>query len=1828
MIKSSLFNKFYEGNHAGRPGIRNAENAGIKAADSSKPYTRPAPKDSTNKAIKQEKETPNTPKEKFKTKPDIPDYTKEEDIAARNLYVPERESLDSLLNEIDTIPLQVNANSISILLSALKTSIFDSKTDMFSIIEQGKAPALAEIAAILGASRPAEGSKLSKVTPKYAFPPTHMRENRDLAEYAYPAIVGLIFPFIEPNILGDLLNKSSVRHSLAKYSEAYSGSLVKQINWLEDETLPNFAKFEHFSDARVGKICLQVMAQGMEGKSADSSAASKFVTGANQATKGIKLGSSKATATNKHTNAIVKNVYYALLTRAIPDNVGLFEIDDRALENRMNNPTAQKTNSKALLTNRANTLVRNRIVSIEKDPFLHRGLFGKNIKNQLAFDYFKRIQKVRKELDGNKFTDTITTIFDDLFHIVPGMDIILTRIDSVLSEFLAPELNSPSVTSPAPVTEAVKTHEPSLPPATKDVAALKAKLDTILDEGTNLLIKGFIGKEAEVFKALSGKNPNIAREYEQQQRSGTATEYISKIYEAYVKPYQNELLLRFEALKNTSIEDFEVISSLNAVIASFSVDYKNKAKRTEFRNGLAYFNAYNTTQIEAVNEGYKYLKSISQIQNKIDSARKLLHKKVGEKGPDGNPIYDTEEPKKVLSKRNLSQEAQKAIHANRTRILRIQKLLDNADVFADKLLIHIKNSITDISTSNDSLMRLLVTGPSTPEETEEVTKVLDAIVQSAFASFFQDRSDNPNDSLAINFRLLTPESFDDSIIEKSAVRDLTAKTEAGALALNGKLQAIIEDLPSITKDIQDFVNLAAAIDTYQGIVKDSQGEPILSYTLDNTAIADGFFDAYFFTNPVPEISADPVILMAVQKVILQRLQEPLTSILEPLQISDFLLPTIVSEQPELSYQIERYIKSLKQTASSGITEAISELDVNILNQKAGQYIYFEAAENIAPVSYKLPTEVSEDYNAIIKMIAINAIKRWNDYFKGSNATKTFLKALLADNSYLIAEKFQSALAIISTDVNIKVARTSFYGDDTQLKTVEDLVRKYQQENNIDGLNEIAATKANADSVLKIKATTPEKTTNNLRGNRSTAESIIKNIHETNPIIQSIMRKFTDIVSYDSWASMYAAYHADVEKQKAEGSYFEVSSTTIMEKLGIAYTGVGLRGDLAKKDAVLDKLNQLRWELSKRAGETSKTKKILDGKFTDIINSINAAKSESDINNLYNNFIKQVGASDITESVDVPTQPQETSLLEPSNNGLKITPGAMLTLKKDLHSRISGFTPKSLVKNQRHGQNVEQVKSYSQMINTVLGVSSSSEAGELHNAINLVGEFFAATGAKDKALSLGKSGEMLVHNFSVIKEFCDIISNPALVGDTNKDSEGKEVLPGLEVATIYNVELQNKLFTALSKLVSLAEVDDTFRTMFLKPPTADKITEYLLGQINPSTEEDSPEVAEFKKKQLKRSGSEEAVPASNRPENPVLNALYNLFQSGMGMTQIKQEVIAVLLEMERVSQNNPEAMAHFDAYPDNYFLDVKLELLQKRESEQKELEQKEELLRRGQQNAIDKRESDHGEALAINKEMTNRETVPPVSTEEPHNSENALASTINQLTHGFNPQTAIQLLATAQDPNTLATLDTAKASMLKAAATSFIQGIPQNVLQQLNNEIQKNIAAGQVKNIITNTPITNQIVVSEQYDSKMELAKALFNNVDLLENRNISLKKSPITVLAVLLKQKGIKAVALNPGKQIKATDTLEPAGTLINTKTNKPYNFEDIGITNNAYWLVLNTNKEIVNTMTSVNKLLRLPDSFEFEVPAGENGSYLYSRVFDFDKTLNIVSSYFKPFGK
>lgn len=109
-------------------------------------------------------------------------------------------------------------------------------------------PTLKEFGDILGFSGQTDLSKLQGA-PKYAFPTSRIRGASP--ELAYPAIVGLVFPFIEPAVLGDVLNRSNVKQALNDYAEAYTGTFINSINWLGFNTPPNFASFEHISQIQI-----------------------------------------------------------------------------------------------------------------------------------------------------------------------------------------------------------------------------------------------------------------------------------------------------------------------------------------------------------------------------------------------------------------------------------------------------------------------------------------------------------------------------------------------------------------------------------------------------------------------------------------------------------------------------------------------------------------------------------------------------------------------------------------------------------------------------------------------------------------------------------------------------------------------------------------------------------------------------------------------------------------------------------------------------------------------------------------------------------------------------------------------------------------------------------------------------------------------------------------------------------------------------------------------------------------------------------------------------------------------------------------------------------------------------------------------------------------------------------------------------------------------------------------------------------------------------------------------------------------------------------------
>ena len=1127
------FFHFNETKTGQRPGIKNAESKNITKADEDLARSK--------KGLPEKEEHLETKAKEGGSPVEDLENAWLQSKAIMSLYQLDKKDINTLKEEIGALPFKVDFRSIRNLNMSLKSILFSSPT-LTAAVNQGTNTAIKELADILEYTGPLQPNEKSRV-PLYTFPPEYMRD-ASKSDLAYSDIVGLIFPFVNPAILGDLLAKSNVKQALSTYANTNSGNFVVSIDWLSNN-LPNFATFEHIVDPNVKSLLTNIKNANLE----------SLVIGINEAEAGLTKGSISSTSTAKHKNAIVKNIYYSLLTRALPYNCDLFEIDSEKVKIRLNQGASTKIPT--LLTDRALTLLASKSMQIEKDPFLHRGLFGKNIKDQLSFDYAKKVifGAKKRNLNIEKTKDVLSIIFDDLLRIIPGTSALFIEIGTLLEDFFNPTSNT---WTNIPVQEA----KTITPPKTRDIKTdskeenesvitsaetIKTKLDATADKGLHILTNELSETALqEIFNQLIQRNPTIR---EEAGKTNNPSEYMTTAVTTYIQPYRDELIVRCMDIKSITIEDLKTIHTLADQLTLFMNKTSNRLIRKQTKQAIDAFIEYDKMRAASnKDQGYKYIRTISHIQDRIIETKKTLRKKLSD---DENIEVGKKKTSFAASK-----EAHSLINTNRANIIKTQNFILSANDKVDALLTNIRNIINNVSTQENELMKLLVSGPTTPEEKQNVSDFLTDTVSYLLNKYVNPAADNGN-----NFSLLAIEDINKEVIKKYVIDDLVNKTETSSLALNGQFKPIVNYFTGLTSDSIDLINLAASLITYDGISIDAQGTIQFNYELEPNALKNGFFETCFFNNMgITEVATDPAILLAVQRLLLLRIQEPLAAIITPMQITDFILPEITKIQPELTKQINNYLLGLKNVATKGISEVIDQLDTEILAMRGGGTISFiidsgKNKKNIPSAKFNLPETKDEVYEHNITAVANKALTYWRSAFETTTAVKTFMGelTLMTGGGEIIKQKLAGALDIIATAINISILRNSFYGDNIQIAAVTGLLRKYQQDDNKAGIETLDAA---IQTVDRFVDEVTKKT--NAKG----VEIISKeNGHVDNQLLQAILYKFNTLITQDSWATMVTKQEKETSEQKEEGTHEEVSNEKIIEKLGIIFENIGIYGNI-------------------------------------------------------------------------------------------------------------------------------------------------------------------------------------------------------------------------------------------------------------------------------------------------------------------------------------------------------------------------------------------------------------------------------------------------------------------------------------------------------------------------------------------------------------------------------------------------------------------------------------------------------------------------------------------
>lgn len=1316
MLKSSLFSKLHEG--AG-------SNRGSKYQDR------------VNAEIDNPKKEPKTVKPKQAAQVDDLDQAYIDQKATYgNLYTIDRTSLQTLQDELGSLPFRLSETASKTLLIALKNIMFNAEYPNVQKLVASN-PGFTELGNILEYSGPISINAAEDVVKQLQSAPAYALDSKNTENggQAYAAIVALVLPFVDPNIvMKAIYDYPNVKETFKAYGQAYSGTLLNQIDW--EAELPDFSKFEHIAEPLAKQFLglVKAVVTGAQQSKLPPRLVKLAKRGAQEADAAFAKSLSGSIASNKHKNNVVKNIYYSMVTRALPANADFFELNDQEGQSEVkkffDNPDAQ--NKAQILTDKAQTLIAARIVSVERNPFLYKGTLGQNSKTQLAFDYAKRVafKKNKKAETNDKTVDVIAKLFDGALKLVPGMEAHMEKLGTLLDSYFRPE-PTPEVTTPEVVKEA---NEQTVSKA----AELKAALDNFSDEGLVLLQQSLSNDTLTKIFASLAKNQAFAS---LQLDPKTAVEH-------YLQPFKEALIGRFAIIKSITQTDLEEIFTIGNAVTDFLADALTKKKITAYIDS---FNSYvKTRAAEGDEEGFKFIYKAAEIPALLQEAKKKLKK-------TKNTV---EKETKTKDKVQLAVSQYKAIHDARKKILDTKHLLQQLPDKAASLLVHIKNSINSLS---PNALNALVSGSAEEAEKAEIDSFFNKLVSSLYDAYFNDSA----------FGLLANDA-EPNVIKEYIASDLKEKAAKGLLVASGSLRSYVDYYDGLNEDFINFINLSAAIkDTHKGISVDEAGNISFSYALESTSLRDAFFNKFFFGDLTSRVSAEPVVTLAAHRTMLRRLQQPAKEVLDNVTIEEILTPELVKTQPELANRLNKYFINLKNTANAGIELAVGQIDRDILDLAAGSYI---PLINVAPESgteysaYYIPGIIDKEYEATITTLGSNALRLLSKVPGAETASKEFFRNICISGAMggeTIVGLMQNALDIISTAINIDVARQTFYGSDSQIQIVNGLIRKYQKAGNVDAINDIKKAKDIADNYLNslTKATErkkklPDGTVVPVQGTGIEGTHVLSGSdnHVDNPLLLAVLRQFNDTIKSDSWAVMAAKYKEQVDTEKAAGTYHTSDLNLVVSKLGIAYTRIGIFEDTEEPEAVVT--------------EAVEPDATMSG-----------------------------GADDMATKLAQPVFVQ-------GEKGAKFNPSALKSMVKDLEKRIYGSEQVQLNKGQRHGQNYKQVTSYKELF--------TKSKASMHTISELVGSFLTSTGQKALALELVKEVKITERNF-------DTLASPA-----TKSGDGKgelsastgtgffDIIADPNTLATANVPIQTKLMNALKTLQPI-EHSPIFEEVFLKTP---------------------------------------------------------------------------------------------------------------------------------------------------------------------------------------------------------------------------------------------------------------------------------------------------------------------------------------------------------------------------------------------------------------------------
>lgn len=919
------------------------------------------------------------------------------------------------------------------------------------------------------------------------------------SDAAYVAYTVLVFPFLDQLVLTDMCRNSGAVVELNGLSESYSGTLLEKIDFAG--RLPIFSDFEHVTNDEVRALLIKIRAVVLA-----SSNGATIKKAAKAIDKDIQKASKGSVLDNKQLTNIALTLYYSLLSKAMPYDLDMFELDPNKIRNFLNakgSGVDQLRAVEGLLTDTANAVALAKKHIIGEDPALHSGTTVRNARQQANFSYAQKAGLLSKERSQSKLTAELTNanVFEFAIKRVPKVNDMYNELLGILDS--AAQLET----------------EEDFTALHNDI---QSKGDQLLGEiaatpeltGVTASLTDAEGKELTSAKALAEYLVGTIK-----QLQSISVETLASIYGLAKLP-----VVRLYSDKIIS----EVTKALDAY----------KATRAKVNTSA-------TNALEAL--GFDFLSNILQAENKAAyfdtqltrlAPSEMKARKSAPTSKEGDE-FEFEPTKKAETSVKISQRVRQEMANKKVELNSLELTLAHLPHISEELFLDLR---TAIGQAPDDVKKAFVFA-SDEETKKSVEEYISGVLTPVTEKYFTAAS--PKDTSLFNLS----NKIDSTSLELYTTDEMSKMASDGNL-IGDLAITVLPQLTTLSDEVIKFIDLAASVVDFSGIYISDNGTVAADFSLAPIkSLNSGFFSKYLLLeNADPHIKGNRIVMMMLQRFILSKLSAPMSDALSNLKMED-ILSSDAMKLPGFTSRFTSFFNTLK-SAPMQIEKTIKYIDETIIKDAGGSTVrYLPAGDRTKePVEVFIPTAVNTEYKSAVHSVGakiFGAEIAGRKAAESSSAEKKFISKLFAAGSTQDAvQAFKGALSIVGTAANYQVAVA-------MSSLPEDAMRKLLQSNFEDPerISEINGVFAEAQEYV-FKA----------------YENFIKKINEFsnfvgqpkrigNQVLASILNQLDAKSSIES--SQLTQYAEMLAGLRETGEHADTSLAAIAKKLGMSYVGTGI-----------------------------------------------------------------------------------------------------------------------------------------------------------------------------------------------------------------------------------------------------------------------------------------------------------------------------------------------------------------------------------------------------------------------------------------------------------------------------------------------------------------------------------------------------------------------------------------------------------------------------------------------------------------------------------------------